>query len=72
MIKHNYIFVKTFKLINIWERLMFITTPTPPASESHYLYYKSKHPQILVGFFVEWHINLCELFNAKAILVEWQ
>ena len=24
------------------------------------------------GFFVEWHINLCRLFNAKAILREEQ
>ena len=24
------------------------------------------------GFFVKWHINLCELSNAKAILVEQQ
>ena len=23
-----------------------------------------------LGFFVLWHINLCELFNAKAILVK--
>ena len=26
----------------------------------------------LVGFFVYWHINACELFNAKAILLEEQ
>ena len=25
-----------------------------------------------VGFFVEWHINLCELLNAKTILIEEQ
>ena len=24
------------------------------------------------GFFVLWHINLCRLFNAKAILLEEQ
>ena len=24
------------------------------------------------GFFVYWHINLCRLFNAKAILLEEQ
>ena len=24
------------------------------------------------GFFVNWHINLCRLFNAKAILLEEQ
>ena len=24
------------------------------------------------GFFVEWHIKLCRLFNAKAILLEEQ
>ena len=24
------------------------------------------------GFFVKWHINLCKLFNAKAILLEEQ
>ena len=24
------------------------------------------------GFFVKWHINLCSLFNAKAILKEEQ
>ena len=26
----------------------------------------------LVGFFVSWHINICRLFNAKAILIEEQ
>ena len=25
-----------------------------------------------LGFFVQWHINLCGLFNDKAILVEEQ
>ena len=24
------------------------------------------------GFFVEWHINLCELFNSKTIFVQEQ
>ena len=27
---------------------------------------------ISFGFFIQWHINLCRLFNAKAILVEKQ
>ena len=27
---------------------------------------------VLISFFVEWHINLWGLFNAKAILVEEQ
>ena len=27
---------------------------------------------IWFGFFVSWHINLCSLFNAKAILLEEQ
>ena len=27
---------------------------------------------IWFGFFVSWHINLCRLFNAKAILLEEQ
>ena len=27
---------------------------------------------LLVSFFVSWHINLCELFNAKSILSEEQ
>ena len=28
--------------------------------------------KIWFGFFVQWHINLCRLFNAKAILIEEQ
>ena len=30
------------------------------------------HFKVSFGFFVYWHINLCGLFNAKAIIIEEQ
>ena len=35
----------------------------------HLIVYKQ---MVWFGFFVWWHINLCRLFNAKAILLEQQ
>ena len=35
-----------------------------------YYWYSQKESALLVGFFVQWHIDLRGLFNAEAILVE--
>ena len=35
-------------------------------------YTQKKKIKVWFGFFVSWHINLCRLFNAKAILPEEQ
>ena len=46
-----------------------------PNPSEFYAFYSLKQIQVCLvcfGFFVWWHINVCRLFNAKAILLEEQ